>query len=399
MPRRILSVHVVVLVLCLLYAPAALAWAPSEGPLFNNPKGTDSAKYRVVLRVEKAIRNARRGSTVLISTYLLDRKPAVDALVGAKRRGVRVRVVMDGGIDSGPARRLKFVLNRDNGRQGLRWGPDGSFAVQCVGSCRGGGENQAMHAKFYAFSHTGTARNVVMVSSGNINRAGATLGYNDLFTMRGVPRTFATYKRVHDEMSLDRVDGDPYVVWREDRFESRVFPRRGASRATDPTYQALSRVHCAGATGGAGRGGRTALHVSMFHWQGERGMYLARRLLALHRDGCVVRVIYGAPSDEVSALLRDSAWRGGIDLYDSREDRNEDGQVDLRVHSKYLLINGHYGTDRSSWRVLTGSQNWSDGSLTGGDENTLHVNSRPAYARYLDNWNFVREHGTRKIGQ
>ena len=399
MLKRIVVAFLSVVIASMLWTPAAMAWAPAEGPLFNNPKGNDAARYRLQLRVEKAIRNAPRGSKVLISTYLLDRKPTVDALLGARKRGASVQVVLDGGINTGPSRRLKFMLNRDNGKAGKQWGPDNSFAMQCAGSCRGGGPKQAMHSKFFAFSRTGTARNVVMVSSANLNRGGATLGYNDLFTMRGVSSTFATYDRVHQEMARDRVDGNPYVFHREGRFESQFFPKRSATRATDPTYQALSRVRCRGAGGGAGRGGRTAINVSMFHWGGERGVYLARRLLALNRDGCVVSVIYGAPSDEVSRILRDSAWRGGINLYDSRVDRNGDGQVDLRVHTKYMLINGKYNGDSSSWQVFTGSQNWVKNSLTGGDENTLRINSRPAYVRYMNNWNFVRVNGARKIGR
>ena len=92
------------------------------------------------------------GSEILIATYLLDRRAPSDALIGARNRGVSVQVVLDGGIDNGPSRRLVRSLNADNGGAGLQWGPDRSFAMQCTGSCRGGAPNQAMHAKFYAFS-------------------------------------------------------------------------------------------------------------------------------------------------------------------------------------------------------------------------------------------------------
>ncbi len=380
-----------------LVAAPAMAWAPGEGPLFNNPKGSLAAKYRLQLRIEKAIRNAVPGSKIRISTYLLDRRASTDALINASKRGVSVQVVMDGHIDTPPSRNLQRALNADNGRGGLQWGPDRSFAVQCAGSCRGGAPNQAMHAKFFAFSRTGTARNVVMVSSANLNKGGALLGYNDLFTMVGVPSTFAVYERVHAEMARDRADGDPYVVHREGRFETQIFPKRGASKASDPTYQILNRVRCGGATGGAGRNGHTVIRVSMFHWSGERGVYLARKLLALDRAGCLVSVMYGAPSSEVSRILRDSAHRGGIALYDSRVDRNGDGHPDLRVHTKYMLITGSYGGDTSSWQVLTGSQNWVAQSLTGGDENTLQINSRGAHARYVNNFDFVSARA-RKIG-
>lgn len=380
-----------------LVAAPAMAWAPEAGALFNNPTGTKAAKYRLQLRVEKAVRNAVPGSKIRIATYLLDRRASSDALINARNRGVSVQVVMDGRIDTPMSRDLMRALNADNGNAGLEWGPDQSFAVQCSGSCRGGAPNQAMHAKFYAFSRTGTASNVVMVSSANLNKGGAVLGYNDLYTMVGVPSTFATYERVHAEMARDRADGDPYVVHREGRFETQVFPKRGADRSSDPTYQMLNRVRCAGTSGGAGRNGRTVIRVSMFHWSGERGVYLANKLLALDRGGCLVSVVYGAPSDEVSRILRASAHRGGIQLYDSRVDRNGDGHPDLRVHTKYMLITGNYAGDSSSWQVLTGSQNWVAQSLTGGDENTLRINSRSAHARYVDNFDFIKSRA-RKIG-
>lgn len=386
------------LVAVLLTAVPALAWVPPEGALFNNPKGDYAAKYKIALRIEKAIKNARPGSTVLIATYLMDRKESVDALVAARNRGVGVQVVLDGGIDTGPAHRLVRELNRDNGRAGLKWGPDRSFALQCMGSCRGGAPNQAMHAKFYAFSQTGTARNVVMVSSANLNKGGAVLGYNDLYTMRDAGSTYSFYEKIHAEMARDKVAGDPYRVHRAGRFTSRVFPRRGADRSTDPTYQAMNAVRCGGTSGGAGRDGRTVIRVSMFHWGGERGVYLARKLISLDKAGCLVSVMYGAPSNEVSRILRDSAHRGGIVLYDSREDRDGDQHPDLRVHTKYMLITGNYAGDSSSWRVFAGSQNWVQQSLAGGDENTLDINSRSAHDRYVDNFDFVRTHGARKVG-
>jgi len=380
-----------------VWAPAAMAWSPGEGGYFNNPRGSTAEKFRLQIRITSAIRHTPRGGRIMIATYLLDYGPAADALIAARNRGVSTQVVMDDDIDTRHSRRLQRVLNRDNGRGGLRWGPDNSFAIQCQGSCRGGARNVNLHSKFYAFSRTGTAANVVMVSSANLNRGAATLGWNDLFVMRGVPSVYAKYRQIHEQMARDRGVAKPYQVHRAGRFESRFFPKPSGGRATDPTYQALNRIHCRGASGGAGRGGRTAVNISMFFWAGDRGMYLARKVIQLDRDGCLVSVIYGAPANDVAAVLRKSAWNGGIELYDSRMDRNNNGKVDMRVHHKYMLVNGHYGADRSSWQVFAGSQNWAKGLR--GDEVTLKVASRPAYARYLKNWQYVRSTASRKIGR
>jgi phosphatidylserine/phosphatidylglycerophosphate/cardiolipin synthase-like enzyme len=391
MLKRLVVVLVSILVAMTLWAPAATAYTPRPGPIFNNPTGSMAAKFKLLTHVERSIRSTRRGETILISTYLMDRRQSADALINARKRGVSVQVVMDGGINNRHSRRLKSALNRDNGNKGRKWGPDRSFAIQCRGSCRGGKSEKNMHSKFFAFSRTGSARNVVMVSSSNLNKGGATRGYNDLFTMSGVASTFRTYQRIHGEMARDRPARNPYVVHRERSFESQFFPKRSASRATDPTYQALSRVRCRKVSGGAGRRGRTAINISMFFWAGERGVYLAKRLLKLNREGCIVGVIIGAPKKDVGGVLRRSARReGGINLYDSRVDRNNDGENELRVHTKYMLINGNYRGDSSSWQVFTGSQNWVKGSLTGGDETTLQISRQRAHRAYMNNWDFVR---------
>jgi hypothetical protein len=106
-------------------------------------------------------------------------------------------------------------------------------------------------------------------------------------------------------------------------------------------------------------------------------------------------VIYGAPGSTVVDILKRSASRGGIKLWDSRI-FNLDRAVTLRVHHKYLLISGRYGDDRSAWRVHTGSANWGR-SLRAGDENTLNVAGKRPWSQYLRNWKFVKKHAARRI--
>jgi len=236
-----------------------------------------------------------------------------------------------------------------------------------------------------------------MVSSANLNRGGALLGWNDLFTIVNRPAVYAKFAKIHREMMQDTRAADLYQADTFGPYTTRFFPEPSSGPTVDPTRQDLRKVRCHGATGGAGRGGRTAINVSMFYWGKTRGVQLARRLIELDRQGCIVTIIYGAPTRDVSTILRGSAKRGGITLYDSRYDRNDDGQVDLRTHAKYLLINGNYGGDRSAWQVTTGSQNWSGGSLKGGDEVTVTIRSRFAYSQYMKNFNVVRVAGARKV--
>ena len=387
------------LLLPLLGASPAAAYEPPGGSVFNNPYGDQAAKYRIVRTILAAVRNARPGSTIQMSMFLMDGTPAADALIQARNRGVHVQLVFVGNDGrSAMTRRMANRFNADN-RPGqpipARWGRDQSFVVFCKGSCRGGSTSaNNNHTKFYTFTETGTANNVVMVSSSNLNRGGAVKGWNDMYVAKGRPQMIAQYARIHEEMSRDVPAGDRYRELRDDALISRFYPKPSGG---DPVMADLNNVHCRGATGGAGNDGRTAINVNMFAWNNERGETIARKLIRLDRDGCDVSIIYGAPSKQIRLLLSGSARRGGVKLWDSRFDRNGDGVADIRTHGKYMLISGHYGADNSAWRVHAGSQNWGRGTLRGGDENTLTIISQPAYSSYKANWNTVQNR-SRRIG-
>jgi phosphatidylserine/phosphatidylglycerophosphate/cardiolipin synthase-like enzyme len=430
---------VVLLSITSLVASAA-AYVPPGGGTFNTPRpwGSDKERYRIVRTIEKAFNKIRPTKedprpVILVSTYLLDRNQSVDALVDACRWGVAVRVILDEDIDNRNSRRLITMLNGDNvpdkngdgvpdrkprarkcnrplrhdraaavphtrllslaeARRSVRkprtpavtWGKDGSYVKVCDGACRGAGGN--MHSKFFAFTNTGKSKNVVMVSSSNLNEGGALLGWNDLYVMKRRPASFAGYKDIHRQMTDDKRARGRKVEIKDGPFTSRFFPMRNAKRSNDPTLADLNRIGCSSAFG------RTQIHVSMFFWKGSRGNYLTDKLLRLARRGCRVSIIYGAPSVQMAERLRDAARAGTIDLYDSRWDFNNDGFNEVRTHAKYVLVKGTVGKDRSSHQVWTGSQNWVAGSLSRGDEVSLNIAKRSAYRDYIRNWATIRNH-------
>ena len=434
MPKKLIGVLVALLTLSLIWAPAAQAYQPRDGAMFNtpNPWGSSKANWRLVNHVEKAIHEVPRYKAdagkarpvILISTYLLDRSRSVDRLISACRRGISVRVILDGDIDNRNSRRLIEKLNGDNPRkngntrtrncgrpkpdartrpftreeliesldaptdESATWGDDKSYAKKCAGSCRGAGGN--MHSKFYAFSKTGRARDVVMVSSSNLNKGGALNGWNDLFTMVGRPVSYAYYNTIHREMTEYTKAGDGKREIKDGRYISRFFPMKNASKSTDPTLRDMKKIRCHSAYG------RTKIRISMFYWAKSRGNYLADKVLSLARQGCRVSIIYGAPSIPIAERLRNAARRKLIGLYDSRWDHNNDGYNEVRTHAKYMLVKGSYRGDRSSHEVWTGSQNWVAGSLSRGDETTLNISSKSAYNDYVDNWNVIKRH-SRKL--
>jgi hypothetical protein len=412
---RSMTVVVAFFVSLALCVPTASAYQPSGGAVFNNPKGDRTAKFRIIQTVNQAIKHAPRGSRIQMSTYLLDNKPSVGLLIGARKRGVAVQVVMDGAARNGQTKRLARALNRDNKdrvnpkrakgkRVKGKWvrgkklkpryrrgGPDRSYVVFCKGACRNGGVPN--HTKYFTFTRTGKARNVIMVSSSNLNVGGAVKGYNDLFVTKSRGALIRDFAYVHREMAKDTNNGYRFLTFKRGALLARFYPKK---RKGDPVMTDLSRVRCRGAKGGAGQRGRTAINISMFRWNNDRGNAIARRLVKLEKQGCKVSVVYGAPGRKVRKTLTKSARRGGIRLWDSRWDFDGDKAVDLRVHHKYMLINGRFGRDRSAWRVHTGSQNWGR-SLYAGDENTLNIASRLAYRQYIVNWRKMAKH-SRRIG-
>ena len=438
--RKSLSVILVaVLAWSLTPGVAQAAYEPPSGGTFNVPRpwGNTAEKYRIVSTVEKAMNKAQGPTaaypdpTIHVSTYLLDRRQSVDAMIAACRRGVAVRVILDRDVVNRQSKRLIKVLSGDDVKRradgtytrprsgpcnrplpGQRrvdtgpltdaealarvaaptaasptWGGDGSYVKRCKGSCRGGGGN--MHSKFYLFSRTGASENVVMVSSSNLNRGGALLGWNDMYVMKNRPASWNKYVQIHRDMTEDNRAGVRKVEIKDGPYTSRFFPMRRASRANDPTLEDLKKIGCRSAYG------RTKVHVSMFFWKGSRGDYLADKLLSLARNGCRVSIIYGAPSVDIATRLRAAAGRNLIDLFDSRWDFNNDGYNEIRTHAKYVIVKGAFGGDRSHHIVMTGSQNWVSGSLSRGDETTLNVELRGAWSQYMRNWNAIRNHSRR----
>lgn len=435
-------------------ASPASAARPESGASFNVPPkwGGAKANFNVIRKIESAINSTRPTRSdpkpaIWITTYFLDRASSADALIRACKRGVSVRVIIDSGIQDKPAKKLIAALNSDNVRDrnkdgkpdrparsgpcnrkmvfvtesgqrvvqrpvdpnrmtrreversvaapnnaAVTWGKDGSYVKRCKGSCRGGGG--AMHSKFFVFTSTGGVKDVVMVSSGNLNLGAAIRGWNDMITFTKRNYLRRAFARIHRQMTEDRPASRQVTRFVDGGVTARFFPLRSGSRANDPTLADLNRIKCKSAIG------PTQIRISMFYWAHERGKYLARKVINLAKAGCRVSVIYGAPGDAVRRMLNDAANKGLLSLYDSRLDllTTGDGAGDYRVrtHGKFMLVQGTYGNNRKAFLTTTGSQNWAQSSLAGGDEVTVNVMSRSVYKQYRAHYDRIRSHSKRR---
>src|SRR4051794_29839195 len=165
--------------------PAALArphrYSPKKGVVFNSALGARADRNAVFGKIIAAINHAQKRSRIRVMSWNIMSRTAVDALLAAQERGVKVRVLMDNtnlvDIPNPGFKRLKAGLKRGNQdrKQSRR-----SYAKTCMNSCRG--ERGAAHTKMYLFSQTGKAPDVLMQGSANLTVAGAINQWNDLYT-------------------------------------------------------------------------------------------------------------------------------------------------------------------------------------------------------------------------
>lgn len=365
---------------------SAEKYVPRTKAVFNNPLGPAPAKHRISRSIEEAIRNAPRGSTVRISQYAFSRRDSAKAMIDAHRRGVNIRMVVNDHDETSAIKRVRRVLGDDITQR--------SYVVVCRAGCRAerGGNH---HSKFLTFSRLGTGEKVVMVGSGNLTHRGGTWQFNDHVVITGQRTLYAVFAAVFDDMARDRPTSRSYWRIAKGRYIAEFLPVD--SPRVDPIKRELSAVRCRGAAKGAGYKGRTVVRVSMWTWSGSRGLEIATMLRRMDKRGCKVEVIVGAPSAAVMDQLRRPGPNGGIAVRDSRVDRNSDGEVDLAVHHKYVLISGHHGDNRAAHRVVTGSLNMTTHALTHGDEVVLAMEGARIHSQYTKNFRWIWTKHTRPV--
>lgn len=364
-------------------------WMPTPGPHFNIPRTDDERQWRIERQIIGAINHARKGSLIQISVFSLDRKVVAEALINAKRRGVMVRVLMNNHQNNRAMGMLHLRLGRDRTRN--------SFAYECTYGCRSLGEN--LHTKMFLFSHTGGARNVVMAGSTNLTFNAAGNQWNDLLVRNDVPKLYAAFSALFEQLRLDRpVRHDPYYKLAiGENYELQVLPYPDYGPNHDPVMLMLNRVHCWGARGGTGSGGRTVVRISMHAWNDWRGGYIANKVRSLFAEGCDVRLMYGMASRNVRDIFATRTKRGYLPVhingYDTEEVGGLDGQIDLYGHQKILVVSGNYWGDSSTSFVFTGSSNWNAGGAKG-DEIIFRASSPTLVNRYRKNFNYIWENGS-----
>ena len=355
--------------------PAAAAvgtYTPVTGAIFNRPVGTAAEQRRIFTHVNRTIDSAPAGSTIRIAVFSFSEKVTADKLLAAKRRGVNVQLVFDDHTISSQMKRLRAGLGKNPAAR--------SFVVYCHLSCRGTGGN--MHDKIFTFSRAGSAENITMIGSNNMTAYNATRQWSDIYTIVNDPAMYFTVSGVFDQLKTDRARPRSYYQADIDGYEAQFYPYANATQYVDPLYLALSKVACTGAAPGTGVNGQTLVRLSQHAWNGNRGIYLARKVAELQSQGCVVQVVYGVG---VGTTVRGILSKAGVQL-------RANTKPGIRTHQKILTVSGVYDGRPDAQVVFTGSSNWSDGALKR-DETVLRISDPAAYAQYAQNFEDIWNNG------
>jgi hypothetical protein len=393
------------------HKPQHTPYMPANGPMFNNPFGTWAQQERLMHHVHEAIGHARPGSTIRIALYSFNRKDMVIALEHACDRGVAVQMVLNNNTITPQIKRMKRYLGtniqphfsdrchpRNKKKKHVVPYPTPSFFIVCSQACQTSSKVGNQHMKIYLFSHTGAAHQVIMLGSNNLASYAAHVHWNDLFTLTGRTGMYNEYAAEIDELAQNHVVPDPYKEYANGDLITQFGPDNLAVGSSDPVAQRLSQVTCK-AMPGSGVRGHTMIHISMYAWVGQRGIYLANRVARLISQGCRVKAILSGAGFRVAHILK----RAGASLRtaDLDTDHNphtgfEDTPWEHFTHEKWMTLNGTY--DRQPSHILwTGSENWADKSLYN-DEVTIQIPWRSAVQGYVTHFNYVWAHHTRKMG-
>jgi phosphatidylserine/phosphatidylglycerophosphate/cardiolipin synthase-like enzyme len=320
------------------------AFVPSTGVTFNDPLRFGTRRT-IITKVIRSIQETPKGEKVRIVTWNFDDRPAMRALLAAKRRGVKVQVVVSGSVANPNWSKLRRGLNRNR--------TDHSFAVKCTGGCRS--RVRIMHSKLYMFSRIHKAEHISMFGSSNLTTPAGNRQWNDLLTTRS-KKVYAYLAGVFDQYAKDKSLKTPFDAKTLGDYRIWVYPLGDRN----PQLGELKKVKCRGATGHTGNGaGRTKIRIAVAGWFDSYGEDIAQQLRKLWDKGCDIKIVTTLAGRGVNQTLKAGNGRGPVPIQELTVDRNFDGIPERYLHQKSIAISGVFGKDTSASVVLTGSPNWS----------------------------------------
>lgn len=362
----------------------------SGGITFNSATGDRAAKQRIVNKIIGAIRRTPAREEIRIMSWNLMSDAAVDALIAAQHRGVRVLVIMDATnwsseVPNPGFKRLRAALLNFNSRYNLK--PERrSYAKVCQGACRRGSTASA-HAKYYLFSAVGKTKHVLIQGSANLTSASANNQWNDIFTYVDRKPVYDFARYIHMQMWQDKNVWPAWRTYSSPSFDLHFSPRiadvtkNEKYAPSDPLLSTLNKVTC------VNNGVRTVIRAAPDVMRGGWSDAVARRLKYLWDRRCDVKIGYTIIGVNSKKILSARTGRGPVPLRQLVSDVNGDKVFELYLHLKAWTINGWIGGERAYW-TMNGSSNISALSHAS-DENIgvfRHSSVALAYQRHIEYW-------------
>ena len=342
---------------------AAADPVPRTGPIFNSPVGGAAKRDAISTRIGRLVAGTPKGGRISVAMYHFSSLDTASQLVAAARRGVSVQVVLDYESRSYAAyRRLRRGLGGNTGKP--------SWVVVCDED-RGCIGPEFNHNKFFLFSSTGGARDMVVQTSANATDGARDTQWNDALVLQD-DAVYAAYLAYFRDLAAQRHTADYHRSVQAGKYRLDFFPWAKG----DPVSQALDQVSCAGGT-------RVRLSLGHFTWGP-----IARRLWKLDDAGCRVQIVFDIVGPVAIHALTAKGGRNG-----NPETRylTEGGRTTY-AHSKYLLIDGTY-QGRPQKVVFTGSNNYTRVGFHGHDEAMITVADPQLETEYAANFDAVFAHG------
>ncbi|MEV5569357.1 phospholipase D-like domain-containing protein [Spirillospora sp. NPDC052269] len=336
----------------------------TQGPRFNLPSKDKLKAGALDLYFKSLIQHTPAKEEIDVSLFRLRELSMAKELVAAKKRNVRVRVVIDNDSLSQDRNVYDYLAkNLGTNTSASSWIVVCPKGRGCIAPSEQGvwAKN---HNKFYAFSRTYDSRNVVVQTSGNAT-GGMYADYNDAYTLVDT-KLYATYRSYFYALARRQANGDYYrQTWSGKRAVA-FFPKASG----DPVLDVLNRVRCSAGT-------KIRLSSGIFN-----RTEVARTLSRLDDQGCDVQVV--ATTFGTSALkeLSKAGAHGGPNVHYFT------GEAAGKAHSKYLLIDGYYNGGRHRI-ILTGSHSYTWDALRHNDEAMLSLMDSSAFPAYTSNFGTV----------
>jgi phosphatidylserine/phosphatidylglycerophosphate/cardiolipin synthase-like enzyme len=371
-------------------AAATDTYTVAPALIFNDPTGSLAKHRRIINKVEQVIDHAPKGSRIRMAQYLFDLDSTADALVRAYARGVNVQLMIDDYPISPQTSRMRKVLGTNKTKP--------SFVARCVNACMSS-NTSVMHAKFFLFSQSGQTKTISMVSSANPYTGNSSVSWNNHHIIVGDQKLYDSLNRYFVDMLPDRDQPNYYRTTTSGKHKLYFFPRTAVKGTADvPMLDVLNHVRCTGMSAGYGSGGRTVVRIEQWGWSAAR-LDIARRVWALHDQGCKVSVIingFNISPKVLTVLLKRSTRTGQMAVYNAGIDTNGNGIRDKYMHHKVLMINGRWFS-QSKKVVYTGSANFTGTALLSNNELIMRVIDNRTYDAYYSNFNYIRNSFTKRI--